>query len=640
VRSRIGECLVQAGLVSDERLRQAIAEQSRTGERLGAVLVRLGIATESQIAQTLAAQLGFRYADLADEVPDPGVARLIEKPVATQAVCVGISLQRNVLTIAMAEPLLFGLVSDLERRTGYRIRQVVATPTAIQKAIESVYSASAPAADAAEASSDDEPIPEDLLGSIVAGALDRDATDIHVDPPSLDGSRQATASHVRGAVRYRVDGVLTEAMRLPSEAHEELVARIKIMAGLDVAERLLPQSGRLRFPGSDFRVTTLRGIDGERLVLRGLDRRRHTMDLDSLGLTAIANNDVRRWLRDRRGLILIVGPPGSGRTTTIYAAARAFGPDRGAIVSIEDPVECRLPGLVQTEVDSAVGLTFSAALRAAIAQAPEILAIGDLADAEAATLAALTARSDRLVVAALGGDDAVSGLMRLSELVGPTLAAASITGIVAQRVVRRLCGRCRIEFAVPADLLRSRGIEPTPGVADETPRFFKAAACDQCAHSGYRGQIGIFETLTVTDAVRELLVAGAPAASLRAAAASGGFVTLEEDAMAKARSGVTTLDEIVRVLGDIGETRPLCASCGGAVAADFIACPRCGTRLGRNCASCGRALQAGWTFCPYCAAAADAGGQGQKRGIMRLIRNSDRTRLWPSSRPLISGRRT
>jgi type IV pilus assembly protein PilB len=617
VRGRIGECLVQAGLVTDEGLQQAIAEQQRTGERLGAILVRLGLATETQIAQTLAAQLGFRYADLAEEPPDPRAARLIDRTVAAHTVCVALSLEKNVLSVAMAEPLLFGLVSDLERRTGYRIRQVVATPTGIHNAIETVYSGSvASIAESGEAANDEEPAPEDLLASIVASARDRDATDIHVEP-----------SGGRLLVRYRIDGVLTEAMRLPPDAHEELAARIKIMAGLDVAERLLPQSGRIRFAptGGDFRVTTLRGIDGERLVLRVLDRRRHTMDLDGLGLTAVANNDIRRWLRDRHGLVLVVGPSGSGRTTTIYAAVRAIPSDRGAIVSIEDPVECRIAGLVQTEVDAGVGLTFSAALRSAIAQGAEIVAIGDLADAETATLAALTARSDRLVLAALSGDDTVSGLMRISELVGPTLAAASVTGIVSQRLVRRLCERCRIEYAVPGDTLRSRGIGPS---ADENPRFFKAAGCDQCAHTGYRGQVGIFETLTVTDAVRELLVAGAPAASLRAAAVSGGLVTLAEDATAKARTGVTSLDEIVRVVapgGDIGETRALCASCGGAVDADFIACPRCGARLGRSCASCGRALHPGWTFCPYCAAAAEAGGQGQKRGIMRLIRNPDRT---------------
>jgi type II secretory ATPase GspE/PulE/Tfp pilus assembly ATPase PilB-like protein len=507
----------------------------------------------------------------------------------------------------MAEPLLFGLVADLERRTGYRIRQAVATASGILTAIDIVYSDSVTPTISDAALPSEEPPPEDLLESIVATAIDRDASDIQIFPA---GGRLL--------VRYRVDGVLTDGTRLPPDAHEELVARIKIMAGLDVAERLLPQSGRIRFGQLDFRVTTLRGVDGERLVLRALDRRRHTIDLDSLGLTAVANEELRRWLRERHGLILVVGPSGSGRTTTVYAAAKALGSGRGAIVSIEDPVECRIDGLVQTQVDDAVGLTFSTALRSAISQGSEVIAIGDLADAETATLAALTARSDRLVLAAIGGDDGIAGLMRIAELVGPTLAAASVTGIVAQRLVRRLCERCRIEYAVPGEVLRTRGIDPA---LDESPRFFKAAGCDQCAHTGYRGQIGLFETMTMTDAIRELLVAGAPAASLRAAAVTNGMVTLSEDAMAKARSGVTTLDEVVRVLGDIGETRSLCASCGGAVAADFIACPRCGARLGRSCPSCGRALHAGWTFCPYCAASAQSEGQGQKRGIMRLIRN-------------------
>jgi type IV pilus assembly protein PilB len=669
MRSRIGECLKQAGLIGDAQLKRAVAEQARTGERLGVVLVRLALATEEQIANALASQLGYPFVDLTETVPDPVAMRLVPRALALQAMCVGLDVRGPVLVVAMADPLLFSLVEDLESRTGHRITQVVATRAAILEAIRSGYpedadvpepavvpirfaDPNAPLTDAGPHGAQGDPGDPgdqgnqenqggDERGDVVGGLVDRiislamaaDASDVHVEP-----------SETRVRVRHRVDGVLRESLVVPKPLHDELVARFKILSGLDVAEKLLPQTGRLRAAaesgGVDFRVSTLRTPFGEKVALRAHVRQKCVPGLDELGMSDATLDTLRQCLRRGHGLLLVAGTSGSGRSTTLAASLASVASADANTIAIEDPIEYDMPWAVQTHVDEQIGLTFATVLKASLQQNPDAVLLGDIPDAATATLALLAAQSGRRMLCATFADDAVAAVARIASLGGEASAVASaLVGAVGQRLVRRLCSHCRGEYVASPDVLRALGLSAAEA---DTP-FYQSVGCDRCDHTGYRGRVGIFEVLRVTEKVRRLITARAPEDDIRDAAIAGGMVTLAEDGLARARSGVTSVEELLRVVADLRETRALCPACGAAIAVDFQACPRCGERLGEGCPHCGRALAVGWSFCPYCARSTEPATRAAKpgiiqpgmmqpgttnpgttkRGIIRLIRNSD-----------------
>jgi len=639
VRKKIGECLIQAGLISDEDLRTALAEHKRTGERVGVVLVRMNLATEKQIAKALALQLGFPYVNLGENPPDPSAVVLIPKDVALKRVCIAVALEKNLLTVAMSDPLLFSLVQDLEFQTGYRIKQVVATRGDILDSINTCYpdkalairgaqgagtelavtvtapqgrrGAGEPAGETALARRSDEDVFEpvsglkerseaapiiDLVDLVVKSAIKSRASDIHVEPME------------KGVlIRHRLDGLLKEVMDLPKWVHEGLIARLKIMAGMDIAEKRLPQDGRLRANAEDgtdvdFRVSTLRTLFGEKVVMRVLDHRKGVPALEEIGLSATALEELRVFLRHQHGMILVVGPTGSGKTTTLSSSLREVQSERTNIITIEDPIEYQIPGVNQTQINDKIKLTFASALRSILRQDPDVILLGEIRDGETAKIAMQAAQTGHLVLSTLHTDDAPSVVTRLADIgAEPFVIASALVGVVAQRLVRRLCVHCRRQYTPPADVLRSMNI--TEADAASIP-FYKAVGCDHCNHTGYRGRIGIYEVMRVTDKVRRLIAARATEDQIRDAAVSTGMVTLGEDGLAKVKSGVTTPEELLRVVTEVREMRTLCTQCGTAVGVDFNACPNCGKRLGGGCPHCGRALQPGWNFCPYCARSA------------------------------------
>jgi type IV pilus assembly protein PilB len=648
LRKKLGETLVQAGLLSEEDLRTALAEHKRTGERLGIVLVRLNMATEHQIAKTLAHQLGFPYVSLLDNPPDPAVAPLIPKDLAIKRGCIAWRLEKNVLTVAMADPLLFNLVQDLGFRTGYRIKQVVSTRAEILEAISQSYpdahlarttsgatpepqrpaqedlvfapaGAASQAAGAAEPSSSDATPIVDLVDLILKTAFKNQASDIHIEPKEKGVT-----------IRHRLDGILKEVMDLPKWVHEGLVARLKIMAGMDIAEKRLPQDGRIRVPGDhghdiDFRVSTLRTVHGEKIVLRMLNHDKGAPHLTDLGFAPETLETLRQFLKHQHGVILVVGPTGSGKTTTLCSALMSIQSERTNIITIEDPVEYQLPGINQTQIHDKIKLTFAAALRSILRQDPDVILVGEIRDHETARIALQAAQTGHLVLSTLHTDDAPSTITRLLDIgVESYVIASAAIGVVAQRLVRRLCQSCRERYTPSPDVLEAMKV--TEADAGSIP-FYKAVGCDKCHNTGYRGRVGIYEVMAISDKLRRLIAQRASEDAIREAAQHDGMRTLGDDALVKVKAGLTTPEELLRTVTEVKEMRALCRTCASPVALDFAACPNCGTRLNAACTQCTRVLQPGWHFCPYCAHEADAmteralvpAGAGRDRAVPKGV---------------------
>ena len=631
MRILIGECLIQAGLIDDHDLEAALAEHRRSGERLGAVLVRLGLASETQVTKALAFQLGFPYVNPTEEPPEPAAITLIPKSVALERVCVALKREQEELTVAMVDPLVFNVVRDLEFRTGFRIRQVVAEKADILTAIYAGYpgKALATVGDDADWSAvmsrplgrdggaesdlagaltpvDDSLLFEgdarddgrgnqapiiDLVDRIVNRAVQGRASDIHVEP---------TGNRI--VVRHRLDGILREVLVLPKWVHDGLVARMKILAGMDIAEKRLPQDGRLRVQVDDnrevdLRVSTLRTMYGEKIVLRVLDQRKGPPQLTELGLPSGGLETLRHLLRRQHGMIFVVGPTGSGKTTTLSSAIASLQSTRTNIITIEDPIEYQLQGVNQTQISDKIGLTFASSFRAILRQDPDVILVGEIRDFDTAQIALRAAQTGHLVLSTLHTDDGPSTLTRLMDMGAEAYVIGSaLIGVVAQRLVRRLCVRCRVRYTPTSEELRSLHI------ADAGPHSFcRAEGCDQCHHTGYRGRIGIFELMPVTDKLRRLIAGNRGEDAIRDEAVSAGMASLGADGLAKVKSGVTTAEELLRVVPEVGEIRSVCPACNGSVEVGFQVCPYCGHQLSQGCPSCHRALQPGWNFCPHCA---------------------------------------
>ena len=661
MRTMIGESLRQAGIITEQDLQAALVEQKRSGERLGSVLVRMHLAGEREVARALAGQLGLRYVDLAEHSPDRIAVLLIPKSVALKRGCIAIAAEKNELTVAMSDPLLLTLVQDLEFQTGYRVKQVVSTAADIARAIETWYSDTSMTWDGPDRRQDervadswrrpgppavhtDDPARHaernsegsaarrveagetapiaDIVNTVINGALKGRVSDIHIEP---------TENEV--VVRHRLDGLLKEVSDLPKWVHDGLVARIKIMAGLDIAEKRLPQDGRIRVSADeghdiDLRVSTLRTIFGEKVVLRLLDLRKGVPPLEEIGLSAFALDRMRFFLRHQHGMILVVGPTGSGKTTTLSSALASIRSGRTNIVTIEDPVEYQIPGVNQTQINARINLTFASALRSILRQDPDVVLVGEIRDQETARIAMQAAQTGHLVLSTLHTDDAPSCVTRLSDIgIEPYVTASALIGVVAQRLVRRLCTDCRCPYTPDAEILRAMGVAEGE---DSPPTFYRAVGCSKCNRIGYRGRLGIYEIMTVTDDLRRLIAQRGAGTELREAAIAAGMVSLGEDGLSKVKSGMTTPQELLRVVTEVRQSHRCCETCGMQVSAAFAACPHCGRQTGGACPHCRRRLQPDWRFCPYCTkpvtapeSALDTGPAGGRR-ILALARSNDR----------------
>jgi type II secretory ATPase GspE/PulE/Tfp pilus assembly ATPase PilB-like protein len=601
----LGRLLVDAGATDETELAAALDEQRRTRERLGAILERRG-ADPEQIARALALQLRLPYAE-APLRPRSEALALVPRAQALRLHIVPLDARERRLAVAMADPLDVSGIDDLQFQTGRRVEPHVALGTAIDLALLDAYGDDAvaslltrlppPASSAREGgdgagedvgalrrASEAGPVVA-LVDHVLTRAVTAHASDVHIEP------RGSTI-----AVRERVDGVLRPMMELPGHTGAAVASRVKIMAGLDIAVKRRPQDGRtaVRVKSRDIgvRVSTLPARHGEKLVLRLLDGG-GIRSLDDVGL-GDALPRLRALLGRGHGLILVTGPTGSGKTTTLYAALGALDRERRNILTLEDPVEYHLPGLTQVQVQPKAGLSFAAALRAVLRQDPDVIMVGEMRDRETVEVGLSAAMTGHLVLSTLHTTDAPGAVARMGEMGAPLyLVAGGLIGVLAQRLVRRLCTRCRRPITLPAERLAELGLPARAATV------YEAVGCPRCRDSGYRGRIGIFEALMVDARMRDLILDGAGADAIREAARAAGCLPLSHDAWHKVRQGLTTVSEVTPLLGLLADEAPVCPGCGQPIRAGFAACPACGKRLRDRC-RCGAALESDWRFCAAC----------------------------------------
>ena len=609
-RRRLGEILVDAGVLDEDQLIAAL-EDSSPDERLGATLQRLGYATDQEIAVALATQLRLPYADPVNEPPAPEAIALLPGRLAERHGVLPLRLDGGRLVVATADPADLVALDDVRTAAGVRsLEPVVATASAIDRSRRRAYrqdqagealeelDAEAETVDPAEFETDpasiDQPVVR-LVDGLLADAITARASDVHVEPHK-DGI----------TVRMRVDGLLREVRELPRALGRQVVSRLKIMGRLDIAERRLPQDGRavarVDHEEVDLRISTMPTMYGETVVLRLLPRGAERLELDQLGLPASARSALTTALGRPQGLVLVTGPTGSGKTSTLYASLAAVTDPTRNVLTLEDPVEVQLPGVNQTQVEPRIGLTFARGLRHVLRQDPDVVLVGEIRDQETAALAVEASFTGHLVLATLHTTDAPSAVARLSDLgADPFLVASSLLLVVGQRLARRTCDGCAVADEPEPATLKAAGLSER-AMADA--RFRRGAGCSSCDQSGVRGRTAIGEVLPISGSLRDLIVERAPERALAQQARREHVATLREEAVARAVEGEITLEEALRVTPDPPDEIARCERCDEPVADDHIACGACGhDLLGARCGSCSRSVEATWSTCPWCRAA-------------------------------------
>ncbi len=555
---RLGDLLVDEGLITKEQIEKAISVQKEKGGRLGSILVQLGFVTDKQITEVLGKQYGVPTVDLEKENIDPEVAKLIPPQVAQKFQVVPVKRDGKTLYLAMANPVDVYTIEDIKFITGYEIVPMVASENMISKAIERIYGISGAFADVLEEIEDDEEIEviEDkeeevfgtaiaadappvvkLVNSIITEAVTRGASDIHIEP---------FERLLR--VRYRIDGALVEAMSPQYTMGPALVSRIKIMSNLDISERRLPQDGRIRMKVKnktvDLRVSTLPVVHGEKIVIRISEKENFNIGLEKLGFNKVALKHFLHAISRPNGVVLVTGPTGSGKSTTLYSALARLNTPEVNIITAEDPVENEIMGVNQVQVREEIGYTFAKALRAFLRQDPNIIMVGEIRDKETAEIAIRASLTGHLVLSTLHTNDTATTISRLADMgVAPYLVASSLNLVEAQRLVRRVCEKCKEPITVPDEEFIKLGVDPK---YMRDGKYYKGAGCPHCNFTGYKGRVGIYEVMPITPTIRRMIVDGASADELRAQAIKEGMITLRQDALMKLKAGITTIEEITR----------------------------------------------------------------------------------------------
>jgi type IV pilus assembly protein PilB len=556
---KLGQILVDLGYINDDQLWDILEEQKQSpGQPIGQVAVRLGLVNQRQVTEALAQQWGMPVINLDETNIQPNVLDIVPQTMAEMYKIMPVSMKNNVLTVAMADPQNVGVLDDLRNFLGHEIRGAVSSGPDVEAAITRYYSDREESIEdvieqlstdedaekrirgydlaSEEEMSDSQPIKK-LLNMVMLLAIRDQASDIHFEPFEDEFK-----------IRVKADGVLYEMVPPPRHLANAIVSRIKVMSNLDIAERRLPQDGRIELNvggnNVDLRVSVLPTLFGEAVVMRVLDRTVVALDLNKIGMDAVLLGKFRGLLRRPNGIILVTGPTGSGKTTTLYSALNELNDTETKIITSEDPIEYDIEGIIQVPVNPDVGVTFANVLRAILRHDPDKILVGEIRDYETAEIAVQSSLTGHLVFSTLHTNDAPSAITRLRDMGVPAfLITATVEGILAQRLVRRICSECRTQFAPSDDLLMELQL---PLNTARKYKFYYGKGCARCNNSGYKGRIGLYELMMMTDELRDGIAAEASADDLRVIARQQGMITLRESGLKLIFDGLTTIDEVVR----------------------------------------------------------------------------------------------
>ena len=500
---RLGDMLLELGLITEGQLKEALDYQAKEKERLGTTLIKHHYITEGQLIDALRMQLGIDYIDLTRVDISPELSRFVPKNLAKKMTIVPVRISKDQLYLAMADPLNFMAIEEAQHTSKKKIVPMIR-----------------------------------LVNSIIERAISENASDIHFEPTEEEM-----------VVRMRIDGQLHRIMTIPSELKDSVISRLKIMSQLDIVEKRIPQDGRavmhLRGKDIDMRISTLPTLYGEKVVIRILKRNEETLNRRGIGIPAVEDAKIDTLLGLTSGVIMIVGPTGSGKSSTMYTLIRELLSDRTNLITLEDPVEYHIKGATQVQINEKVGLTFASGLRSVLRQDPDIICVGEIRDGETAEIAMRAAMTGHLVITTIHTEDAISAIDRLRDMgVAPYLIAAGLRGVISQRLLRKICPNCKTQIQPPKKALEMAGIPENPGKL-----YWQGAGCDQCFHSGYRGRIGVFEVMLIQEELRRCILEGADRTRfLEVARRTSQYIPMLEHAQKLVEEGVSTVDEIIRTL--------------------------------------------------------------------------------------------
>ncbi|MFH1278155.1 MAG: ATPase, T2SS/T4P/T4SS family [Candidatus Eisenbacteria bacterium] len=615
-KKQLGEILVEAGLIGEQDLKKYLFEKLTTDMRLGEFLVEKGVCTEEDVARALSTQLGYEYADPKGIHVEAAAISAIPEKLARKHEMLPIQIHMRELMVVMADPTNVAAVEDAQFVSSYEIRPLVAPRSALLKAIDKHYSIESSVeeivkditASNVEVLDDSKESSVDLkeaqkqsqappiirmVNQIIATAVDMGASDIHIEP-----ARESLT------IRYRIDGHLRKELELPKWVQGAVLSRAKLMAHMDIAEKRIPQDGRfgvrIGIHRLDLRASTLPTNFGEKIVMRILDSESSQVGIENLGMEEEMKTSFLSIVSRPQGLVLVTGPTGSGKTTTLYSALGHINTVEKNITTIEDPIEYELAGVNQVQIDEKAGRNFANVLSSILRQDPDVVMVGEMRDLETATIALQASLTGHLVLSTLHTNSTIETITRLRNLGLPSyLIASAVHGILAQRLVRRICPNCRAPAEPAPEKLVRLGIPPSQA---SKHRFFEGAGCEQCGKTGYSGRTAIHEFLVFSRRIREAVAGEGNESTIRQLALAEKTRMLLAAGLEKLEGGLTTVDELLRAIQVDAASGTACPKCAQVISPEFVACPACGHRLIHTCGACRAVVDPDWAHCPYCSA--------------------------------------
>ncbi|MBF0565359.1 MAG: Flp pilus assembly complex ATPase component TadA [Nitrospirae bacterium] len=631
---RLGKILVDAGVLTEEQLAVCLEQQKSTKKKIGDVIVELAFASEIDIAKAISSQMNLPYLDLTFVASTPQALELLEREFALKHSLIPLNVTSRTIEIAMSNPMDIDAIREVKSVVNRDVDVVISTPTEVKNAIHRHYTelsldsgkrvtqletfdrlqelfeeekgglegtveikqdridVFSQTPNKVLKESESPPVIK-LVNKILFSAIKAGASDIHLEPREN-----------QMIIRMRIDGIMTELTQLPKAMAPSVISRIKVMSKMDISERRLPQDSgmkiRVEDKKVDLRISTLPSQFGEKVVMRVLDPSSTKLTLADIGLSEKDYRLVMDMIEKPQGLVLVTGPTGSGKSSTLYAALNYLMDDKINMITLEDPVEYNMAGTTQVNINDKIGYTFAAALRSVLRQDPDIVMVGEMRDSETSSIAIQASITGHLVLSTLHTTTAVAAITRLKGMdIKTHFIASSLNGIIAQRLVRKLCGRCKEPYTPTPEELLLIGLNDVAGNTGIS--FYRHKGCEACGNRGYKGRVGIFEIMPANSIVKKLIYDDAGENVIVQAAKEFGMGILIEDGINKIMQGITTLSEVLRVTSSVSEGEIIiCSRCKEPISSDYVFCPKCGDPLGHKCPQCNSQRSPGWKFCPYC----------------------------------------